>query len=231
MGYREIIENAIAAGREVLPEHEAYQLCEEFGIAYPPTRFATTREDAVEAAESLGYPVVLKVVSAAVVHKSDAGGVIVGIASQSEFKDAYDLLFANVKEKAGDVPVDGVLVQKAMPKAAEVVVGGLKDDLFGPVVMFGSGGILVEIFKDVSFRLAPLDRDEAMRQIKETKAYEILKGVRGAPPSDLDALADLIVKAGKLLSTLPEIRELDFNPVFAGSDGAVVVDARMVIRG
>jgi len=230
MGYREIIKKAIDAGREVLPEHEAYQICEAFGIAYPPTRFTTTREEAVEAAETLGYPVVLKVVSASVVHKSDAGGVIVGIASEQELTDAYDLILANVKEKVGDVAIDGMLVQKAMPKAAEVVVGGLKDELFGPVVMFGSGGILVEIFKDVSFRLAPLDKDEALRQIRETKAYEILKGVRGAPPSDLDRLADLIVSAGNLLAELPEITELDFNPVFAASDGSVVVDARMVLR-
>lgn len=230
MGYKEIIENAINAGRDVLPEHEAYKICDEFGISYPPTRFTTTREEAVEAANSLGYPIVLKVVSASVVHKSDAGGVIVGIASQKEFTEAYDLILANVKERVGDVTIDGMLVQKAMPKAAEVVVGGLKDDLFGPVVMFGSGGILVEIFKDVSFRLAPLDRDEALRQIKETKAYEILKGVRGAPASDLEALANLIVNAGNLLSSLQEIKELDFNPVFAASDGSVVVDARMVIR-
>jgi acetate---CoA ligase (ADP-forming) subunit beta len=173
----------------------------------------------------------LKIVSPEIIHKSDIGGVIIGISAPKDLKIAYATMMATIKEKKGDVPIDGVLVQKMMPKGVEVVIGGLKNELFGPVVMFGSGGVLIEIFRDVSFRLAPLDMDEALRQIQDTKACEILKGVRGSRPSDLNSLAKLIVNASNLISKIPEIDELDFNPVLAYPDSCVVVDARMALKG
>ena len=231
MKYQKLIDKALAMKRKLLPEHEAYQLGDAFGIPYPPTQFAKNWQEVSAAGKKLGFPLVLKIVSPQIVHKSDAGGVIVGISTLKDLKMAYASMLVNIKEKAGDVPIDGVLVQKAMPKGVEVAVGGLKDELFGPVVMFGSGGVLIEIFKDVSFRLAPLDKDEALRQIQDTKAYEILKGVRGSRPSDLKALTNLIVNAGNMISKIPEIEELDFNPVLAYPEGCVVVDARMVLKG
>jgi acetate---CoA ligase (ADP-forming) subunit beta len=229
VGYQDIVHRATTAGRKLLPEHEAYDICTEFGILYPPTRIAKDWNEVEETSKKLGFPLVLKIVSPDVIHKSDVGGVIVGIATPADLKKAYGQLLADVKEKAGDVAIDGVLVQKAMPKGVEVVVGGLKDDVFGPVIMFGSGGILIEVFRDVAFRMAPYDQAEALRQIQDTKAFEMLKGVRGARPSDLKALTQLIVNAGNLMSTIPELAELDFNPVLAYPDGCVVVDARMVL--
>ncbi|SEM02068.1 acetyl-CoA synthetase (ADP-forming) [Syntrophus gentianae] len=229
MAYQEIVQRALRAGRKLLPEHEAYEICKEFDIPFPPGRIAGNWEEAQEAGEDLGFPLVLKIVSPEVIHKSDVGGVLVGIASPADLKRAYDQLLANVREKAGEVPIDGVLVQKAMPKGVEVAVGGLRDEVFGPMIMFGSGGILIEVFKDVSFRMAPFDQGEALRQIQDTKAYELLKGFRGAPPSDLEALTQLIVHTGNLMCRIPELAELDFNPVLAYPEGCVVVDARMIL--
>lgn len=229
MGCHEVVQRALKAGRKLLPEHEAYGLCGEFGIPFAPARLAGNWEEARQAGEDLGFPLVLKIVSPEVVHKSDFGGVLVGITSPADLRKAYDRLLANVREKAGHVAVDGVLVQKAMPRGVEVAVGGLRDDVFGPMIMFGSGGILIEVFKDVSFRMAPFDEEEALRQTRDTKASELLAGVRGAPPCDLGTLARLIVNAGNLMCRVPELAELDFNPVLAYPDGCVVVDARMIL--
>jgi len=229
MGHRDIVQRALAVGRKLLPEQEAYEICKEFDIPFPPCRFAGDWREAAEAGEALGYPLVLKIVSPQVIHKSDVGGVLVGIDSPEELQQAYRRLLAAVREKAGEVAIDGVLVQKAMPGGVEVAVGGLKDEVFGPMVMFGSGGILIEVFKDVSFRMAPFDEEEALRQIRDTKAYELLKGFRGGPPCDLDALTQLIVNVGRLLCGIPELVELDFNPVLAYAEGCFVVDARMVL--
>jgi acetyl-CoA synthetase (ADP-forming) len=229
-GYQEIVKKTLTAGRKLLPEHEAYEICKAFNIPYPPTQIAKDWKEVEKASEKFGFPLVLKIVSPQIVHKSDVGGVIVGITTPADLKRAYGQLLANVKEKAGDVPIDGVLVQKAMRKGVEVVIGGLKDEVFGPMIMFGSGGTLIEIFRDVAFRMAPLDQEEALLQIKDTKAYEMLKGVRGALPSDLQALTKLIVNASNLIYKVPELAELDFNPVLAYPDGCVVVDARMVLK-
>lgn len=226
---RQIIAQALGSGRTLLPEHEAYRLCGQYGIPSPASRLAAEWEQVAEAAESLGYPLVLKIVSPDISHKSDVGGVVLGINTPDDLKAGHRRLLKGVREKAGDVRIDGILVQKAMPRGVEVVVGAIRNDQFGPVVMFGSGGILIEVFKDVSFRLAPLDREEALRQIRETKAFEILKGVRGAPPCDIDAVADLIVNAGRMIAEIPEIRELDFNPILVYPDGCLAVDARIVI--
>ena len=226
---RPIIEKALSSGRALLPEPEAYRICESFGIPSPPTRFATGWEGLAKEAESLGYPLALKIVSPDIVHKSDVGGVVVGIGSPSGLKREYARMMKAVRQKAGDIRIDGALVQKAMPRGVEVVVGGIRNAQFGPVVMFGLGGTLVEVFKDALFRLAPLDQDEALRQIEETKAFEVLNGVRGAKPCDIDAIARLIVSAGRMLVEVPEIAELDFNPVMAYPDGCVAVDARIIV--
>jgi acetyl-CoA synthetase (ADP-forming) len=229
MTCKEIIEKNVSEGRGFIPESEAYKVCNEFHIPSPPTEVVRTMEEGFTAAEAMGYPVVLKIVSPAIIHKSEVDGVIVGIESKEALGAAYGRLMNSVKEKAGDVPIDGVLIQKAMPKGVEVAAGGLRDEQFGPVVMFGSGGVLIEVFKDVAFRLAPLDKAEARRQIEDTKAYEILKGVRGASACDIDALTELMVNTGRLLSELPEIDQIDFNPVLAYPTGCTIVDARIIL--
>jgi acyl-CoA synthetase (NDP forming) len=230
MDCRKIITSSIAAGDTVIPELEAQQICRAYEISCPATVLATSKAECIAAAQNMGYPVVIKIFSRQIVHKSDVGGVITGIASANELDLAYDRMMANITKNSPRAEVGGVIVQKQMPKGVEVVVGGLRNDQFGPVVMFGMGGIYVEVFKDVSFRLAPLDKDEALRQVRETKVFKLLQGVRGEEPCDIDALCGVIVNTGRLLAEYPEIAELDFNPVFCYPDGCTVVDARLVLK-
>ncbi|HAU32204.1 MAG: Acetyl-CoA synthetase (ADP-forming) beta chain [Desulfotomaculum sp. 46_296] len=229
MNCRKIVKDVLAAGRSHLLEPEAYQICDEFKITYPQFIYISNAEDGVEAARSIGFPVAIKVVSPQIIHKTDAGGVVTNIQSEEQFSDAYDTMLQNVRKNAPDAEINGVIVQKSMPKGVEVAVGGLRDLQFGPVVMFGAGGILIEVLQDASFRLAPLDREEALRQIKETRIYKVLQGVRRNEPSDIEALADLLVNVGDLLVDTPEISELDFNPVLAYPDRYAVVDARIIL--
>ncbi|WP_371372857.1 acetate--CoA ligase family protein [Sporomusa aerivorans] len=230
MDCQEIIKKSIADGDAVIPELEAQKICRNFNIACPPTILAKGKEQCSSVAQAMGYPVVIKVFSRHIVHKSDVGGVITGIQNADQLDKAFEQLMDNVSKNAPGAEVEGVIVQKQMPKGVEVVVGGLKNDQFGPVVMFGLGGIYVEVFKDVSFRLAPLNKDEALRQVKETKVYKLLQGVRGEKPCDVAALCEVIVNTGRLLAAFPEIKELDFNPVFCYPDGCTVVDARLVLK-
>jgi len=230
MSYKEIIKNVHKEGRKLLLEPEAYEVCKEFDIPYPPTRLASDLNEGIQAAKEIGFPVVMKVVSPDIVHKSDVGGVVVNIDSEEKFRIKYEELMSNLRSKAPKAIIKGILVQKQMMGGTEVVIGGLRDKQFGPVVMFGLGGILVEVFKDVSFRLAPLNKEEAMRQIRETKAFKLLEGVRGQSPSDIDAVANLIVNAGELLVKIPEISEIDFNPVKAYENTCIVVDARIILN-
>ncbi|MFA5383932.1 MAG: acetate--CoA ligase family protein [Eubacteriales bacterium] len=229
MDCKKIIKDVLAAGRSHLLEPEAYQVCDEFKITYPQFIYVSNAGDGVEAARSIGFPVAIKVVSPQIIHKTDAGGVVTSIQSEEQFTDAYDTMLQNVRKNAPAAKINGVIVQKSMPKGVEVAVGGLRDPQFGPVVMFGAGGILIEVLQDASFRLARLDREEALRQIKETKIYKVLQGVRRNEPSDVEALADLVVIVGNLLVDTPEIRELDFNPVLAYPDRYAVVDARIIL--
>ncbi|MCG9969128.1 acetate--CoA ligase family protein [Pelotomaculum terephthalicicum JT] len=229
MDYKKFVKNVLKTGRSHLLEPEAYHVCGEFGIACPQFRLVANVEEGINAAKSIGFPVVIKVVSSQIIHKTDAGGVVTGIQSGEQFKNAYETMLKNVRNKVPGAEINGVIVQKSMPQGVEVAVGGLRDSQFGPVVMFGAGGILIEVLQDVSFRLAQLDREEALRQIKETKIYKILQGVRQNQPCDIEALADLIIHTGKLLEEIPEIYELDFNPVLAYPDQCLAVDARVIL--
>lgn len=230
MECQEIINKCFSNGDAVIPEIEAQKICRSFNISCPATVLAADKGQCLEAAAAMGYPVVIKIYSRQIVHKSDVGGVITGIKDPAQLDQAYEQLMANVKRHCPEAEIGGVIVQKQMPKGVEVVVGGLRNDQFGPVVMFGLGGIYVEVFKDVSFRLAPLDKEEALRQVKETKVYKLLEGVRGEERCDIDALCEVIVNTGRLISSLPAIAELDFNPVFCYPDGCMVVDARLVLK-
>lgn len=230
MDCQDIIKKSVANRDVVIPEIGAQAICKAFNLACPATALAADRKECLDAAQRMGYPVVLKIDSRQITHKSDVGGVITGIGSAEQLSRAYDTLMNNVAVNCPAAVINGVIVQKQMPKGVEVVVGGLKNSQFGPVIMFGLGGVYVEVFKDVSFRLVPLDKEEALRQIKETKVYQLLKGVRGEKPCDLDSLCEVIVNTGRLLSSFAEIKELDFNPVFCYTDGCVVVDARLVLE-
>jgi acetyl-CoA synthetase (ADP-forming) len=218
------------SGGTYLLEPEAKALCIEYGI--PVVKFSVARnsEEAIRLAEELGYPVVLKIVSPDVVHKSDVGGVITQLTDAKEVKNAYQRILANVKKANPEARVTGVLVEEMAPPSTEVIVGATRTLQFGPVLMFGLGGILVEILKDVSFRAAPIDSSDALEMITELKAYSVLRGYRNQPPVDIDALVEILLKVSKLVIERPEIRGVDLNPVFAYERGAKVVDARISLQ-
>lgn len=224
-----IIGEARKEDRKWLLEPEAKEICKLYNIPVPNFKIARSLEEAKAIAEELGYPVVMKVVSPNVLHKSDVGGVMVNLKGSRDLEEAYEKILENIKRNVGDVDLKGFLVEKMAPPSTEVIIGMIRDLQFGPVIMFGLGGIFVEIFKDVSFRIAPLDRDDAEEMIKEIKAYPILEGVRGREPADINKLIDIIMKVSNLVMDIDDIKELDLNPVFAYRDGALVVDARIIL--
>ena len=221
---------AEAAPGEALSEHSSKRLLAAYGIASSRDVLAGSAAAAVKAAGEIGYPVVMKVSSPDLLHKSDLGLVRVGVASAKEARAAYTDLMAKAKKAGGaKVRIDGVLVCEMVTGGIEMVVGVSQDPLFGPVVMAGLGGVFVEVLEDVSFRVPPFDRDEAVRMLHELAGFKMLEGVRGAPPVDVDALVDVIMKVSRLaLDLSDEIAELDVNPLVVRPRGAVALDALVV---
>ena len=211
-----------------LLEPEAIQLLQAYGIPYPNHDVAHSVKEAAEIAEGLGYPVVLKVVSRDVVHKSDVGGVAVGLENVDSVRDAYGQILTAVGDHVPGAEIQGVLVCRQAPPGLEVIVGGLKDALFGPTIMFGLGGVFVEVLKDVSFRVAPLERRDAEEMVREIQAYPLLAGARGQESRDISALVDLLVKVSRLMVERPDICELDLNPLRVYRQGLLVLDARVL---
>src|SRR3712207_3853791 len=177
----------------------------------------------------MGYPVVLKIVSPDILHKTEAGGVLVGLKSADEVRQGYETILANARKYKSDAKIEGVQVQQMLKGGTEVIVGSITDGSFGKLVAFGLGGVLVEVLKDITFRLAPATREDALSMLDGIQAAEMLKGVRGGEPVDRDALADVIVKVSQLVSDFPEIVELDLNPVFATAKDAIAADVRIVV--
>ena len=226
----EILAKAGKEKRSLLTEIESKELLKAARIPVVETRLATSKKEAMEIAVKLGFPVVMKIVSPDVVHKSDAGGVKLSIQNASQAGRAYSEILANIKKHYPKAKITGVTVQKMAKQGIEVIIGMTKDAQFGPVIMFGLGGILVEVLKDVSFRIVPMTKRDASEMIGEIKGYPILKGYRGQDPADIPFLEDLIVKVSQFVDKNPEIKELDLNPVFAYKDGALAVDARIIIE-
>ena len=228
---RQVVEQARTEGRRKLLEHEALKLCELYGLPVPGYGLARSEEEAVELAERVGYPVVLKVVSPDISHKSDVGGVILGVRSAEEVRSSYRRILENVKARAPGSRVYGVLVQRMAKPDLEVIVGGIRDPVFGPVVMFGLGGVFVEVLKDVSFRVAPLSDADVDDMVREVRGYRVLEGFRGSPPRDLDALKKVILGVSRMMVEVGEIAELDLNPVilYPRGEGALIVDARVIL--
>jgi len=191
---------------------------------------ARTREEAVSLSRELGFPVVLKIHSPDIIHKTDVGGVKVGLGSEADVAKAFDEIMASVKDKAPGAAIEGVVVQNMARPGTEVIIGMTKDAQFGPVLMFGLGGILVEILKDVSFRIVPLTRRDANQMIREIKGYPVLEGYRGMEPANITVLEDILLKVSAFVDERPEIREIDLNPIFCYRDGATVVDARIILE-
>jgi len=229
MATAEILSKARDQKRTVLTEIEAKQILGEAGIPCTKTVLAATREEAVSISESIGYPVVLKVSSVDISHKSDAGGVKVNLADGSAVETAYDEIMASCRAYAPDADIEGVSVQGMAAKGTEIIMGMIKDASFGPVVMFGLGGILVEVLKDVSFRIVPIEKADAIAMTGEIQGRKLLEGYRGQDPADIARLQDMLVKLSDFVDRTPGIEEIDMNPVFAYRDGAVVVDARIIL--
>ncbi|MFC2008286.1 acetate--CoA ligase family protein [Chloroflexota bacterium] len=216
--------------RTILTEIEAKELVREAGISTVETRLATSKEEAISISKKLGFPVVLKIATPDVTHKSDDGGVKLGLTTSKQVGKAYDDIFTVIRQKYPEVAIHGVSVQKMARPGVEVIIGMSKDAQFGPVLMFGLGGILVEILKDVSFRIVPLTRRDAREMIREIKSYPLLEGYRGQEPADVSYLEELLLKVSQFVEENPEIKELDINPLFAYSDGAIAVDARVMLE-
>ncbi len=191
---------------------------------------ASTREQAVEAADHIGYPVVMKVVSADISHKTDVGGVRTGIMDAKETGVVYDSMMHQIHRYMPGARIEGVLVQKMLEGGREIIIGMNRDPQFGPMIMFGLGGISVEVLKDVTFRIAPLTEKDVDEMIKEIRAYPMLLGIRGEKPSDIDAIKESLLRFSKLCTDFPEIVEIDINPMLVFEDGCVAVDIRLTLE-
>lgn len=224
-----ILERAREEKRTVLTEIEAKQVLKEAGINCTDTRRARTKTEAVAASEEVGYPVVLKVSSVDISHKSDAGGVKVNLPGRSEVEEAFDEIMASCKAVCPDARIEGVSVQSMARAGVEIIIGMYKDADFGPVVMFGLGGVLVEVLEDVAFRIVPIEMADAAEMIHEIQGRKLLEGYRGQDPVDISCLQDMLVKLSDFVNRTPGIEEIDMNPVFAYREGAVAVDARIVL--
>ena len=224
-----LIAAAAKEGRVSLLEPEAYAVCKQYDIRVPPFKLVESLQAAVDAANQIGYPVVLKVVSAQILHKSDIGGVMLGVSSDGVLQQSYARLVDNVGKAAPGIGNPSVLVQKMMPSATELVLGAIRDKLFGPVVMFGLGGIYVEVLKRVGFRLAPFGLEQARELIADTLPPQLIAGARGRSKLNVDAIAETLVALGRLLEEQPQIDQVDLNPCLALDDGCMAVDARIIL--
>ncbi|MHA2086549.1 MAG: acetate--CoA ligase family protein [Candidatus Thorarchaeota archaeon] len=234
---KKIFQTALSEGRTFVLEHEAKDIMKAYGIPIPPYGTAATADEAVEKAAEIGFPVVLKILSKDILHKSDAGGVKLNLKNGDEVRKAFDEIMENAKAfgKEQGTSVDlsrGVFITSFAEMGTEVIVGVTRDPQFGHALMFGLGGIFVEVLKDVTFRLIPMTETDAREMIGEIKAAKILDGVRGQGPSDIDALVTVILAVSDMVEENPEIIELDCNPTFVyeKGKGVLVVDARILIE-
>ena len=229
MTFAETVSSARADYRTLLSEVEAKAALGDSGVPVTATTLAQTREEAAAQAEAMGYPVALKVVSPNVAHKSDVGGVVLGLESHNDVAEGYDEIIRSVQAAQPSAVIEGVSVQEMASPGVEVIVGMTTDPQFGPVMMFGLGGIMVEVLGDVAFRLAPLGEGDARDMIDEIQGRQVLDGVRGQPPVDIAAIEAMLDRVSEFAAARPEVAELDLNPVIASPEGAIAVDARIVL--
>jgi len=225
-----IIDNVLKSGRTVLTEVESKQLVAEAGVPVVETKLAKTKAEAVSLSKKVGFPVVLKIVSPDIIHKSDIGGVKLGLANATQVGKAFTEIMAAAKKANKKADIQGISVQKMARPGVEVIMGMSKDAQFGPVLMFGLGGVFVEVLKDVAFRIVPLNRRDASQMIREIKGYPLLEGYRGQEPANITVLEDLLLKLSDFVDKNPKIKEMDLNPIFAYKDRALAVDARVILE-
>jgi acyl-CoA synthetase (NDP forming) len=226
-----VLNKAINEGKKYLPEEEAAKVLEAYNFPMLKSGLAKSKKEAIELSEILGYPVVMKIMSDEIVHKFDIGGVILDIKSKDEAAESYKKIIENVNKNMPNANIKGVFVRRMIPPGEEVILGLKRDITFGPVIMFGLGGIFVEIYKDVSFRIAPLDKKSVDNLITETKASAILSGARGRTPRDINSIKHCIMRLSQLAVDCPQIRELDINPLIVLEDGkgSFVADTKIML--
>jgi len=229
MEMREKFSTAPQGQERMLSYEEGKKLLEQAGILVAPFVVARDVASATEAGRTIGFPIVMKILSPDIVHKSDVGGVVTGLRDEGEVSQAFHRMMAQVRGKRPDARIDGVIIEK-MIEGVEVAVGVTRDPQFGPVLMFGLGGIFIEVLKDISFRLIPIDPQDAEEMIEEVKGYPLIKGYRGRQ-GDLKSLRDLLLKVSNFITHHPEITEMDLNPVITSPSGSVVADIRIRISG
>ena len=230
MVMNDIVTAARKGERTSLTEIESKQILREAGVNTTETRLARTKEEAIAHSQELGFPVVLKIVSPDILHKTDVGGVKLSLNNEEDVGNAYDEIISVIEKREPAAKIQGVSVQPMARPATEVIIGMSKDPQFGPVLMFGLGGILVEVLKDVSFRIVPLIRRDAREMIEEIKGYPILEGYRGQEPANIAILEEILLKVSAFVDSRPEIKELDINPIFAYRDSALAIDARVILE-
>jgi len=226
---RKILAGVKADKRTSLTAPEGKLVCDAYGIAVPKEGVAKSAAEAAKIATDMGFPVVMKIVSPDILHKTEAGGVMVGVKNAAEVEKNYDAILANAKKYKSDAKIEGIQVQQMLLGGQEVIIGAVTDGSFGKLVAFGLGGVLVEVLKDITFRLAPATKQDALSMLDGIQAHEMLKGVRGSDPVNRDAIADIIVNVSRLITDFPEITEMDLNPVFATKANAIAADVRIVV--
>ena len=228
-----VIEDVLSKGRKALVEYEAKQVLKAYKLPVPNEKLAETLDEALEYAKEIGYPVVLKLMSPQILHKSDAKIIALNVKNEEELKKKWEEIHENAKKYRPDAEILGVLVAPMLKPGREVIIGVTEDPQFGHAIMFGLGGIFVEILKDVTFRIIPIEEKDAWAMMKNIKGYPILAGARGEPPADMKALVDMMLKVSELVDDLKDyIKEMDLNPVFVYNEGegAVIVDARIILK-
>jgi acetyltransferase len=228
----QIVQDWLDAGKTHIGELEGIELLKCYGFNVLPNALAKTEDEAAAIAKETGFPVVLKIVSAQILHKSDAGGVVLGLKNQEDVKRAFGDIIRRAAEYNPEAELDGVLVQKMAPAGSEVILGLNRYPIFGPLLMVGIGGIFVEVFQDVVFRLAPIGRNEARRMIRQIKGYRLFQGFRGRPPADIEIIEKSMVSLSNLATNHPEIVELDINPLLVHNrgEGATAADCRIILK-
>jgi acetyltransferase len=228
---RNIFEAVRKDGRTVLFPHEAIAVVEAYGVNAPGSKLAKDPDEAVRHAEEIGYPVVMKIVSPDIMHKTDIGGVELNLSNSNMVRIAFEEIMRKSRKAQPLAKIYGITVDKMVPRGREMIIGMSRDPQFGPMVMFGLGGIYVNFLKDVAFRLAPMNEREAQQMMEETRSYALLKGVRGQAAADIDALKDAILRIGLMVWDLPDLKDLDINPILVYDEGKGVsaLDVKMTL--
>ena len=229
MSTSSVIAKALEQNRTALLEPEAKRLCQAYGLPVPTFKVAKSANQAARFAEKMSFPVALKIISPDIIHKTDAGGVLLNIRTRRELEQGFAKLLANARVFKKTARIEGVLVERMAPTAIEIIVGGMRDEQFGPVVMFGLGGIFTEVLNDVTFGLAPVRELEVHEMIRGIRGHRALTGFRDQPPVDEQAITAIVVQISKIMSENQQIGQIDLNPVMAYNRGCLVVDARVLL--